>query len=92
MKAFIVLMMALGFCFCVVSYSYQMPQDAPNMPGLGEEALKDMEEAKDLTGEGGPEVGEDAPDFTLTGLDGKEVTLSSLRGKTPVILIFGSCT
>ncbi len=42
--------------------------------------------------EDGPEVGEDAPDFTLIGLDGKEVTLSSLKQTKPVVLIFGSCT
>ncbi len=31
------------------------------------------------------EVGEKAPDFTLTGLDGKTYTLSDLKGKTVVI-------
>ncbi len=39
-----------------------------------------------------PEVGQDAPDFTLKGLDGAEVTLSSLKGMTPIVLLFGSCT
>ena len=39
-----------------------------------------------------PEVGQDAPDFTLKGLDGKEVTLSNLNGTSPVVLLFGSCT
>jgi hypothetical protein len=43
--------------------------------------------------EGGPKVGTPAPDFTLKTLDGKgEVTLSSFRGKQPVVLIFGSYT
>ena len=42
--------------------------------------------------EDGPEVGEDAPDFTLIGLDGNEVTLSHLQNIAPVVLIFGSCT
>ncbi len=42
--------------------------------------------------EDGPEEGEYAPDFTLKGLDGKEVTLSDLRWTEPVVLIFGSCT
>lgn len=32
-------------------------------------------------------VGTAAPDFTLTAIDGREVTLSSLRGK-PVVLVF----
>ena len=40
----------------------------------------------------GPETGVDAPDFTLKGLDGKEVTLSSLKWTKPVVLLFGSCT
>ena len=33
----------------------------------------------------GPQVGKPAPDFTLTTLDGKSVTLASFRGKTLVI-------
>lgn len=41
----------------------------------------------------GPELGELAPDFTLRTQDGtQEVTLSSYRGKTPVVLTFGSFT
>ena len=67
-------------------------QVPPGIPDLPEEALEDLEEAKDLMGEGGPEVGEMAPDFTLQGLDGMETTLSSLSGKVPVVLVFGSCT
>lgn len=35
----------------------------------------------------GTEVGQMAPDFTLTGIDGKKVTLSSFRGR-PVMLNF----
>ena len=42
--------------------------------------------------EDGPEVREDAPDFTLMGLDGNEVTLSNFQNAAPVVLIFGSCT
>jgi hypothetical protein len=38
-------------------------------------------------------VGELAPDFTLPTIDRKtEVTLSSFRGKRPVVLAFGSYT
>lgn len=33
-------------------------------------------------------VGEPAPDFTLENLDGTRVTLSDLRGKKNVVLIF----
>jgi len=33
-------------------------------------------------------VGQPAPDFTLTSHLGKEVTLSSLRGKTVVLAFF----
>ena len=35
-----------------------------------------------------PQVGEMAPDFTLPGSDGKEYTLSQLRGKHVVIAFF----
>ena len=43
--------------------------------------------------EGGPNVGDLAPDFTLKTLDGTaEVQLSSYRGECPVALVFGSYT
>lgn len=32
-------------------------------------------------------IGSEAPDFTLTAIDGSEVTLSSMRGN-PVVLVF----
>ena len=38
-------------------------------------------------------VGDLAPDFTLPILDvGRQVTLSSFRGKQPVVVVFGSYT
>jgi len=37
-------------------------------------------------------AGDRAPDFTLPGLDGEKVALSSFQGKKPVFLIFGSYT
>jgi hypothetical protein len=38
-------------------------------------------------------VGEEAPEFRLRTLDGKsEVSLSSMRGAKPVVLVFGSYT
>ena len=33
-------------------------------------------------------VGEVAPDFTLEDQDGNRVTLSDVRGKSPVVLVF----
>jgi cytochrome oxidase Cu insertion factor (SCO1/SenC/PrrC family) len=33
-------------------------------------------------------VGQPAPDFTLEDMDGKNVTLSDLRGKKTVVLVF----
>jgi peroxiredoxin len=42
---------------------------------------------------GGLNPGDPAPDFTLPAQDGKSrVTLSSFRGKRPVVLVFGSYT
>jgi len=38
------------------------------------------------------DVGEDAPDFTLQGLHGASVTLSSFKESRPVFLVFGSYT
>ena len=38
----------------------------------------------------GPEIGKLAPDFTLTGLDGQEVSLSSLHGKAVLLNFWAS--
>jgi peroxiredoxin len=38
----------------------------------------------------GPAVGDPAPDFSLTTLDGQRIALASLRGKTVVLNVFGS--
>ena len=35
-----------------------------------------------------PEVGQEAPDFTLKDQDGNDVTLSSFRGKQNVVVVF----
>jgi hypothetical protein len=43
-------------------------------------------------GEGGPEVGDPAPDFRLQTTSGDSIQLSSFRGQRPVALVFGSFT
>jgi cytochrome oxidase Cu insertion factor (SCO1/SenC/PrrC family) len=35
-------------------------------------------------------VGDVLTDFTLKGIDGKEVSLKQFRGKKPVLLVFGA--
>jgi Ca2+-binding EF-hand superfamily protein len=40
----------------------------------------------------GPVVGRPAPDFTLPGPDGKEISLHAYRGDRPLVLVFGSFT
>jgi Ca2+-binding EF-hand superfamily protein len=42
--------------------------------------------------ESGPNLDDSAPDFTLTTLDGKQVTLSKEVGEKPIVLIFGNFT
>jgi len=38
------------------------------------------------------QVGTQAPDFTLTDIDGKQVSLSDFRGRKHVVLEFGNIT
>jgi hypothetical protein len=55
-----------------------------------DERLRLMSEWEQLTG---PTVGDEAPDFALPDLTGRGlVQLSSFRGHTPVVLVFGSFT
>jgi len=61
-------------------------------PGWGpsEEA---QEEEKPVRKDAGPDVGQEAPDFSLQTMDGeKTVKLSDSRGRKPVVLIFASYT
>lgn len=41
-----------------------------------------------MTTEAQVRVGDTAPDFTLKGIGGKEVTLGEFRGKRKVVLLF----
>ncbi len=59
-----------------------------NYPHFTRELLGLLEKA-DFAG---PEPGERAPDFKGVTLDGKTAKLSDLRGKTNVLLVFGSAT
>lgn len=43
-----------------------------------------------INGEKRPEAGDQAPDFTLTTLDGKEMSLSDLRGKAVMVNFWGT--
>lgn len=62
--------------------------------GLG--TAKNRQEAMALMKElnsKAPKVGTEAPDFTLKEMESKQsFTLSSMKGKKPVVLIFGSYT
>jgi tetratricopeptide (TPR) repeat protein/thiol-disulfide isomerase/thioredoxin len=63
---------------------------------LGQDAAREHKEVERLetllvAGATGPKPNDLAPDFSLPALDGgKTVTLSSFRGKSPVVLVFGS--
>jgi len=53
--------------------------------------LDDLDRSAEAFGDGSygsPRVGETAPDFTLPGTDGAQVSLAELRGRNRVVLIF----
>lgn len=78
------------------------PPAPPPPPGQARSPMADMPSKKILltgllNGElgsacEGPKIGDEAPDFVLTDLDGKTVSLSQFRGKKPVMIVFGSFT
>ena len=56
-----------------VSYAQLGPKDGAGL------SPTDLERVK---------VGSQAPDFTIEGMDGKEIRLSDCRGKKNVVLVF----
>ena len=57
------------------------------------ERVPNWEQTKTLMARTAPKVGDDAPDFSLPTLDGKQAfKLSQHKGDRPVVLIFGSFT
>ncbi len=58
-----------------------------------EDRLPNWENTKALMLRRAPQVGEQAPDFTLETRDGGEsIRLSRFQGDRPVVLVFGSWT
>jgi hypothetical protein len=83
--------MAASGCFLVAAV-LGLADDAPprptTLPGEKFTPPAMSERQKDKLA-----VSDAAPDFTLKDLSGKnDIKLSSLKGKKPVVLIFGSCT
>lgn len=62
----------------------------PAAGGSGEDRWISFEDF--VHGEGGPEVGEPAPEFALDATNGERFDLTAFRGKKPVVLVFGSYT
>ncbi len=56
-----------------VSYAQLGPKDGAHL------SPTDLERVK---------VGSPAPDFTLEGVDGKQIALSDFRGKKSIVLVF----
>lgn len=72
------------------SNSKPRPKRADNpSPNTLVKALKNQELG---SLQAGPHLDDLAPDFTLTTLDGKTVTLSAVVGEKPTVLIFGNFT
>ena len=58
-----------------------------------EKRVPNWDQTKKLMARVAPKVGDEAPDFSLPTLDGKQtVKLSQHKGDRPVVLIFGSFT
>ncbi len=58
-----------------------------------EQRVPNWEQTKALMARVAPKLGDEAPDFSLPTLDGKEtVKLSQHRNEKPVVLVFGSFT
>ncbi len=58
-----------------------------------EKRVPNWEQAKALMARVAPKAGDEAPDFSLPTLDGKQtVTISQHKGDRPVVLVFGSFT
>ena len=58
-----------------------------------EKRVPNWEQTKALMTRVAPKVGDEAPDFSLPTLDGKQtVKLSQHQGDRPVVLVFGSFT
>ena len=67
------LLIALAFSSIPTAYAQLGPKEAAKPPPT------DLQRVK---------VGEPAPDFTLENMDGKRISLSDLRGKKNVVLVF----
>ncbi len=71
----------IGMVFSIALFAQGRPGEVNAPPARGERKPDTLR------------VGDPAPDFTLPDPTGKStVTLSSFRGKKPVVLIFGSYT
>jgi len=76
----------LGTGVCAQNKGGGGGQGGKGKSGTGELSAYELAKVSKL------KIGEDAPDFTLKGLNDETVTLSSFEGKKPVFLIFGSYT
>ncbi|MFC1718593.1 hypothetical protein ACFL6S_33365 [Candidatus Poribacteria bacterium] len=74
-----------------VSRQEMMDQMGKRRQEMGRERPQEARKGPQRTP--GPDVGQDAPDFTLKTLDGKRtVKLSDFKGEERVVLVFGSYT
>ena len=70
-----------------------MGADADKNGYITQEEIKNYSQSRIEQESGGPDVGQEAPDFALRTLEGdRTVKLSDFRGKKPVVLVFGSYT
>ncbi len=90
---FLILASAIGLAGCQSKQATSPQSPVSSLPQTSQPDRQLPPSHPSLMMRPGPQQGTVAPDFTLKLKDGtKQVTLSDFRGKSPVVLVFGSFT
>lgn len=79
----VVILFAAGLVVIYLLFSQYLQR--PDPVASGQPGVSAEQAASTSAGDEGPEIGKRAPDFTLQDINGKTVSLSSLRGKVVML-------